>query len=106
VQHVDAVMVVLKRHGFEVEFATAGVPSTHRLADCEAVVRRSYPHHSALGVAPDAPFDVITAAFRALARAWHPDATGCNTNGRMASLNESWSFLKRTMVTAPTGVSF
>ena len=48
-------------------------------------------YYEALQVHQKAELDVIRAAFRTLARKYHPDAGG--TGARMASLNEAWFFL-------------
>lgn len=48
-------------------------------------------YYEVLQVHPRAELDVIRAAFRTLARKYHPDAGG--TGARMASLNEAWSIL-------------
>lgn len=42
---------------------------------------------------PDASTEEIRAAYRALARRLHPDASG-RTSGEMAALNEAWSVLR------------
>ena len=47
--------------------------------------------YEVLQVHQKAELDVIRAAFRTLARKYHPDAGG--TGSRMASLNEAWSVL-------------
>jgi curved DNA-binding protein CbpA len=47
--------------------------------------------YEVLQVHQKAELDVIRAAFRTLARKYHPDAGG--TGARMASLNEAWAIL-------------
>ena len=50
--------------------------------------------YDALGVAPDAPHEVIKAAYRVLARLHHPDsAESKRSSGRMASINEAFEIL-------------
>jgi len=52
-------------------------------------------HYAALGVAPDADHDVIKAAFRALAKKYHPDtaADPLAAKARFREINEAHSVL-------------
>ena len=50
--------------------------------------------YALLGVAPQAEPDVIRAAYRALARRYHPDRTGAvNRDSRMAEINQAYEVL-------------
>lgn len=50
-------------------------------------------HYERLGVKPSASVDDIRRAYRNLARAHHPDATGAGTGVDMAAVNEAWRVL-------------
>jgi DnaJ-class molecular chaperone len=52
-------------------------------------------HYAALGVTPDADHDVVKAAFRALAKKYHPDtaAHAVAAKGRFREINEAHSVL-------------
>lgn len=52
-------------------------------------------HYKVLQVDPDADLDVIKAAYRRLARKYHPDvATGAEAAERMAVINAAWQVLR------------
>jgi hypothetical protein len=50
-------------------------------------------HYAALHVLPSAPPEVVSAAYRALAKSLHPDVSGRDTTAEMARLNEAWAVL-------------
>jgi curved DNA-binding protein CbpA len=49
--------------------------------------------YETLHVAPDADDAVITAAYRALARRFHPDLAGDHATGSMAAVNNAWELI-------------
>jgi curved DNA-binding protein CbpA len=52
-------------------------------------------HYKVLQVDPDADPDVIQAAYRALARKYHPDVAGATeADGRMTAINAAWQVLR------------
>ncbi|MDQ3871052.1 MAG: J domain-containing protein, partial [Chloroflexota bacterium] len=52
-------------------------------------------HYKVLQVDPDAELDVIKAAYRRLARKYHPDvAAGAEAAERMAVINAAWRVLR------------
>jgi curved DNA-binding protein CbpA len=52
-------------------------------------------HYKVLQVDPDADPDVIQAAYRALARKYHPDVAGSGqADGRMTAINAAWQVLR------------
>jgi DnaJ domain len=50
-------------------------------------------HYERLGVKPSASLEDIRRAYRNLARAHHPDATGAGSGVDMAAMNEAWRVL-------------
>jgi DnaJ-domain-containing protein 1 len=63
-------------------------------------VRRLYSHHmgepthyEALMLHPTATMDVINAAYRALAKRYHPDLAGADASPTMARINEAYAVL-------------
>jgi molecular chaperone DnaJ len=50
-------------------------------------------HYERLGVKPSASLDEMRRAYRNLARAHHPDATGTGSAVDMAAVNEAWRVL-------------
>jgi curved DNA-binding protein CbpA len=52
-------------------------------------------HYKVLQVDPEADPDVIQAAYRALARKYHPDVAGqAEADGRMTAINAAWQVLR------------
>jgi curved DNA-binding protein CbpA len=52
-------------------------------------------HYKILQVDPEADADVIQAAYRALARKYHPDVAGSGeADGRMTAINAAWQVLR------------
>lgn len=47
-------------------------------------------HYSTLGVAPEAPQEVIQAAYRALSRVYHPDVPKTGNAEKMRRINAAW----------------
>jgi hypothetical protein len=47
-----------------------------------------------LGVAPDASAEEVAAAYRRLAKRWHPDRTGSDGAARMAEINAAYDLLR------------
>ena len=47
-----------------------------------------------LGVGPDASSEEVAAAYRRLAKRWHPDRAGGETAGRMAEINAAYDLLR------------
>ena len=47
-----------------------------------------------LGVAPGATPDEVAAAYRELAKAWHPDRRGSDGEERMAEINVAYELLR------------
>ncbi|HEY7066399.1 MAG TPA: J domain-containing protein [Chloroflexota bacterium] len=66
------------------------------LATALATVREAYPHHAVLGVLPDAPHSVMHAAYRALAKDWHPDLAGTAGHVMMQRINAAWAVVEGT----------
>ena len=54
--------------------------------------RQLRTYYDVLGVAPDAPSEVVQAAYRALTKKYHPD-TGWNSDVEMKLINEAYSIL-------------
>lgn len=52
-----------------------------------------YPHHTALGLLPSVTWEVVQAAYRALAKLYHPDKPDGSVE-RMQSLNNAYDALK------------
>ncbi len=47
-----------------------------------------------LGVAPDASAEEVAAAYRRLAKRWHPDRVGSQGSARMAEINAAYDLLR------------
>ena len=69
---------------------------TGRVTDLDADAGRSKPgdHYEALGVSPVAPPEVIRAAYRALAKRYHPDGVSPDAD-MIRRINEAWRVLGR-----------
>ncbi len=50
--------------------------------------------HALLGVRPDATPEEITAAYRQLAKEWHPDLAGTDAGRTMALINAAYDLLR------------
>jgi hypothetical protein len=63
-------------------------------------MRRAYPEavsadpFAILGVGPEATPEEVAAAYRRLAKRWHPDRAGGETAGRMADINAAYDLLR------------
>lgn len=61
--------------------------------------------HSVLGVGRDAPPEAVTAAYRRLAKRWHPDrARGPEAVSRMAEINAAYDLLRAGLGGAQPGL--
>lgn len=67
----------------------------HSYQQCLKAVRRIYQEESELHVLPGAPWSVIEAAFRAVARLCHPDLIGPSGHTRMVAVNRAYETLKK-----------
>jgi DnaJ-class molecular chaperone len=61
--------------------------------------------YKTLGVRPDAPYEVVHAAYREFAKKYHPDAMKAGGSGdkeiaqaseKMAKINEAWNLIKES----------
>lgn len=55
---------------------------------------RAPAYYSVLGVAPDAPQEVVQAAYRALSRIYHPDVPKTGNAEKMKKINRAYEVLK------------
>lgn len=61
---------------------------------CLGRVRAQWPHHTALGLWPEAPACLVLAAYRALAREYHPDHRSGAGHEQMVTINRAYDALK------------
>jgi hypothetical protein len=79
--YIAAAIELAKRY-FDVE-----VIAPHTPAECLRVVQAAWSDYATLNVLPGAAPEVVSAAFRALAKATHPDRAGPGGHQRMVRLN-------------------
>jgi hypothetical protein len=61
--------------------------------------------HAVLGLTPDATLDDAAAAYKRLAKAWHPDVMGFEGLARMTELNVAYDLLRAEHRPRPDGAS-
>lgn len=69
---------------------------SQQAASDRAATRAASGDHAVLGVMPDAPIEVIEAAYRALAKKHHPDR-GTGDTAKMQEINQAYARIKRAM---------
>lgn len=67
----------------------------HDTNECARRVRSIYREEAELFLLPGAPFSVVQAAYRAVAKLFHPDVVGSGGNARMVSINRAYDTLER-----------
>jgi hypothetical protein len=67
----------------------------HDTNECARKVRSVWREEAALYLLPGAPYAVIQAAHRALAKLLHPDVTHRDTNAEMAAVNRAYDTLTK-----------
>ena len=77
----------LKRNGLRVEVYSQGMSQPRTES-------RTLSDRAVLGVSEAAPWPVVEAAYRALARMYHPDSTGRDTNAKMREINLAYERLE------------
>ena len=69
--------------------------SLHDTNECARRVRVMWREEAELFLLPGAPFEVIQAAYRAVAKLFHPDLVGSGGHERMVAINKAYSVLER-----------
>lgn len=69
--------------------------ASHDTAECLRRVCAIYREEAALHVLPSAPFTVVQAAYRALAKLLHPDLGGAASHHAMVEINRAYEALDR-----------
>lgn len=67
----------------------------HNAQQCLDEVRRLWREEAALHLLPDAPWDVVQAAYRALAKIHHPDLVGAAGHAAMVRVNGAYALLTK-----------
>jgi hypothetical protein len=80
---------------FQKHICPTSSPASHGTGECLRRVQSLYPHETALHVMPAAPFAVIQAAYRALAKMLHPDRSGGSSHQAMVDVNRAYEALER-----------
>ncbi|MCW5939881.1 MAG: J domain-containing protein [Fimbriimonadaceae bacterium] len=84
--NMRAAMLVIEGRRRELRYGTdALVAASWSVFEIKALPVPARPWHDVLGVSPDAPTEVVEAAYRALARIHHPGKGG--DSGYMAEIN-------------------
>jgi hypothetical protein len=78
-------------------------PPPHPVGECDRRVRALYREEATLYLLPGAPFPVIQAAYRALARMLHPDLAGVEKHDDMVRLNRAFEALERRVKSGAGG---
>lgn len=77
---------------------TAASPSPsppHDTNECARRVRQVWREEAELYLLPGAPRSVIEAAYRAVAKLFHPDLVGSDGHARMVAINRAYDALKK-----------
>lgn len=85
----EPVVQTLKYHGFRVESYTQGTTAP------KEGPKTTLSDRAVLGVTEAAPWPVIEAAYRTLAKMFHPDVSGGPTTERMKKINLAYERLER-----------
>lgn len=72
-----------------------GAAQPHSSDECARRVRSIWREEAELFLLPGAPFAVIQAAYRAVAKLFHPDLTGSEGHARMVAINKAYDTLER-----------
>lgn len=67
----------------------------HDTNECARRVRGIWREEAELYLLPGAPFSVIQAAYRAVAKLFHPDVAGSDGHARMVAVNRAYDTLER-----------
>jgi hypothetical protein len=70
-------------------------PSPHDANECARRVRGIWKEEAELYLLPGAPWSVIEAVYRAVAKLTHPDLVGPSGNARMVAVNRAYDVLKK-----------
>lgn len=70
-------------------------PSPHDADECARRVRGVWREEAELYLLPGAPLSVIEAAYRAVAKLFHPDLIGSGGHARMVAVNRAYEALRK-----------
>ncbi len=68
---------------------------SHTSNECKREVARIWKEEATLFVFPGAPWPVVQAAYRALAKLWHPDHNNGAGHERMVEVNRAYAVLEK-----------
>lgn len=91
--HADELLAILRTHDFAPELlvaasATPATPPREKVAAPD-------PDRAMLGLTAEAPWELVEAAYRTLAKLYHPDVAGPTTTERMTRVNVAYERLQR-----------
>lgn len=70
-------------------------PSGHGSAECLRIVRGVWQEEAELHLLPGAPLSLVEAAWRAMAKLFHPDLVGPGGHTRMVAINRAYETLRK-----------
>jgi len=87
----DAFSGVLQGHGYEPYWLIT--EEEHRIA--LAMERSKNADRTSLGILDTAPWELVDAAYRVMARLYHPDVSGRDTTEKMKEINIAYDRLQK-----------